>query len=70
MRLRKILLNRKAGGDNDEVTGMSTAMSMILAAILLALAIGLFATCFGGLRTISNANSNAIEQHNDSIKAQ
>ena len=70
MRLRKILLNRKAGGDNDEVTGMSTTMSMILAAILLVLAVGLFATCFGGLRTISNANSNAIEQHNDSIKDQ
>lgn len=70
MRLRKILLNRKAGGDNDEVTGMSLATSMIIAAIVVTLAVGLFVTCFGGLRTISNANSNAIEQHNDSIKAQ
>lgn len=63
------IFNRKASGDNDEVTTMSLGMSIAVAAIVLTLAVGLIGMCMHGIRSISNANSQAIENHNNSIKS-
>lgn len=63
------IFNRKANGDTDEVTLMSLGMSMTVAAIVLILAVGLIIMCMHGVRSISNANSQAIENHNNSIKS-